>query len=77
MYTNPKQEKNKKKYKIPSLVNNNYFTKKETKYFLKLTDYVGILEKNAYIKCGISLKEYMHPSRKTLAKVKRFLANPK
>ena len=45
--------------------------------FLKLTDYVGILEKDTYRKCGISLSEYMYPSRQTLSKVKHFLANPK
>lgn len=77
MYTNKEIEKNKKKRKLCSLVSDKSLTKKEEKMFLKLTNYVGILEEDAYRKCGISLSEYMYPSRQTVSKVKHFLANPK
>ncbi len=77
MYTNKEIGKNKKKWKWSCLVNDKGLTRKEEKMFLKLTDYVGILEKDTYRKCGISLSEYMYPSRQTLSKVKHFLANPK
>lgn len=77
MYTNKEVGENRKKYTLSSFVSNKNLTKKETKYFLKITNYVGILEKDTYRKCGISLSEYMHPSKQTLFKVKHFLANPK
>lgn len=76
-YKNKEIGKNKKKCKLSSLVNEKGLTRKEEKMFLKLTNYVGILEKDAYRKCGISLSEYMYPSRQTVSKVKHFLANPK
>ena len=77
MYTDKGIVRNKKKCGLYSLVSKKELTKKEKKYFLKMTDYVGILEKDAYTKCGISLSEYMYPSRQTVSKVKHFLANSK
>jgi hypothetical protein len=58
---------------LDSFYSENMPTKEDDKYFLQLIDLVGFLENDEYLKYGLTLEEYLHPTESVILKVEKYL----